>query len=204
MILWQKLAKRTIRNGILVVLANLLTHFSFSSNQKWILNHIFHEKSQKIRWQVTFISKKTQNCQFTSVKSTFRSVKSTFTSVNWLVIKNYVKLSIAIVRFVEKIEVFKNFFLQISPAVPVRWALQKLSALKFYLFWFFSHIFLVWEAKKQIDLCWGTWRKFDQKLTIFEEIFLTCRPCARGTPKVECHQTLFFLTIFPYFLGVGS
>ena len=60
------------------------------------------------------------------------------------------------------------------------------------------------KLKKQIDLCWGTWRKLDQKLTIFEEIFLTCRPCARGTPKVECHQTLFFLTFFPYFLGVGS
>ena len=35
------------------------------------------------------------------------SVKSTFTSVK---IKNYVKLSIAIVRFVEKIEVFIKIF----------------------------------------------------------------------------------------------
>ena len=61
-------------------------------------------KYLKSRLQFTFVRKKnSQNCEFTSVKSTF-------TSVNSLVIKNYVKLSIAVVRFVEKIEVFKNFF----------------------------------------------------------------------------------------------
>ena len=34
--------------------------------------------------------------------------------------------------------------------------------------------------------------------------FLTCRNCAVGPSKVERPQILFFLTLFPYFLGVGS
>ena len=70
-------------------------------------------------------------------------------------IKNYVKLSIAVVRFVEKSPniqkkwVFEEiFFYQICPACPPAVSAQKLSALKFYSFWHFSHIFLVWEAKK--------------------------------------------------------
>ena len=70
-------------------------------------------------------------------------------------IKNYVKLSIAVVRFVEKSPnipkkwVFEEiFFYQICPACPPAVSAQKLSALKFYSFWHFSHIFSLGEAKK--------------------------------------------------------
>ena len=39
-----------------------------------MLNQIITSYAKKSRLQVTFISKKTQNCEFTSVKSTFTSV----------------------------------------------------------------------------------------------------------------------------------
>ena len=88
-------------------------------------------------------------------------------------IKNYVKLSIAVVRFVEKSPnipkkwVFEEiFFYQICPACPPAVSAQKLSALKFYSFWHFSHIFLGWEAKKKIYFLQGTWEFGVLKKTI--------------------------------------
>ena len=86
------------------------------------------------------------------------------------------------------------------------WAPQKLSAIKFYSFWHFSHISLVWEAKKQIDLCWGTWRKLNQKLNIFEKIFLTCCPCARaqGHSKSWVPSNLILSDTFPIFSWCGK
>ena len=42
---------------------------------------VFSLSILKNRLQVTFLSKKTQNYEFTSVKSDFTSVKSTITSV---------------------------------------------------------------------------------------------------------------------------
>ena len=50
------------------------------------------------------------------------------------------------------------------------------------------------KLKKRIDLCWGTWRKLDLKLTIFEEIFLNMLSL--------CHKNLqiFFTCKFDFIL----
>ena len=71
---------------------------------KWkndMLNHIitsytcFYLASIKKSGYKLHLLVKTQNCEFTSVKSTF-------TSVNWLVLKKYVMISLVVVGFVQK------------------------------------------------------------------------------------------------------
>ena len=111
-------------------------------------------------------------------------------------IKNYVKLSIAVMRFVEKSPnipkkwVFEEiFFYQICPACPPAVSAQKLSALKFYSFWHFSHIFLVWEAKKTNRFMLGNMvfsgpqiDHFGQKAHFWSEISAEWGPAARPYP----------------------
>ena len=83
---------------------------------KWkndMLNHIITSYTcfylaniKKIGYKLV----KTQNCEFTSVKSTF-------TSVNWLLLKYYVMILLIVVRFVHKSSniSIKNWIFGASP-----------------------------------------------------------------------------------------
>ena len=75
-----------------------------------------------------------------------------------LTVKNYVKLFIAIVRFVEKIEFFKKFFFY-ELALPSLCHGRSKSWVpsNFILSDTFPIFSWCGKLKKQIGLCWGTW-----------------------------------------------
>ena len=56
------------------------------------------------------------------------------------------------------------------------------------------------------EICWKK-PKYAKKMSFWRNIFLPNLPClspCRERSKVERPQILFFLTLFPYFFGVGS
>ena len=56
------------------------------------------------------------------------------------------------------------------------------------------------------EICWKK-PKYTKKMSFWRNIFLPNLPClspCRERSKVERPQILFFLTLFPYFFGVGS
>ena len=92
-------------------------------------------------------------------------------------------------KYTKKMSFWRNFFYQICPACPPAVSAQKLSALKFYSFWHFSHIFLVWEAKKTNRFMLGNMvfsgpqiDHFGQKSHFWSEISAEWGPAARPYP----------------------